>query len=138
MVLTNRLLNIDMKTLEPCNHTEADTRTCIFLHLVHAAYQSHEKVFVRTVDSDIVVLALSLFEKIRLAELWTWFGSGKIYRDIFVHIPHQQLGLSKSLALPLFHSLIGCDTASHILSCVKKSGWNAWQNTPDRHIDCPY
>ena len=45
MVLTNRLQTIDMKTLEPCNHTEADTR--IFLHLAHAASQGHKKAFVR-------------------------------------------------------------------------------------------
>ena len=85
MVLTNRLLNIDMKTLEPCNHTEADTRTCIFLHLAHAAYQGHEKAFVRIVDSATVVLALSLFENVMLAELWIGFLSGKSYRDIPVH-----------------------------------------------------
>ena len=88
--------------------------------------------------TSIVVLALSVFEKVKLAELWIRFGSGKIYRDIFVHIPHQKLGRSKSLALPLFHSLTGCDTASHILSFGKKSGWNAWRNTPDGDIDCPY
>ena len=69
-----------------------------------------------------------------------WIGSvgGKSYRDIPVHIPHQQLGPSKSLALPSFHSLTGCDTASHILGCGKKSGWNAWKNTPDRDIDCSF
>ena len=132
-MLTNRLLNIDMKTLEPCNYTEADTRTCIFLHLVHAAYQGHTKVFVPAVDCDIVVLALSLFENVMLAELWIGFSSGKSYRDIPVHIPH------KSFALPLFHSLAGCNQhISYILSCGKKSGWNEWGNTPDRDMDCPY
>ena len=105
MVLTSRMLNIDMKTLEPCNHTKADTRTCIFLHLVHAEYQGHTKVFAPAVDCDIVVLAQSLFENVMLAELWIGFVSGKSYRDIPVHIPH------KSLALPLFHSLAGCNTA---------------------------
>ena len=55
MVLTNRWLNINMKTLE------ADTRrpTWLFLHLAHEAYQGHKKVFIRTIDSEIVVLALS-------------------------------------------------------------------------------
>ena len=126
--------NIDMKTLDPCNHTEADTLTCIFLHLAHAAYQGHKKAFVRTVDSDIVVLALSLFENVRLAELWIWFSTGKIYR----HFCAYSTLTAKSLALPMFHSLTGCDTASHILSCGKKSDRNTWQNTPDRDIDCPY
>ena len=91
MVLTSKLLNIAMKTLEPCNHTEADTRTCIFLHLAHAAYQGHEKACVRPVDSDSAVLALSLFENAGLAKIWIGFVSGKSYRAIFVHFPHQQL-----------------------------------------------
>ena len=88
MVLTNRWLNIDMKTLE------SDTRTCIFLHLAHEAYQGHKQFLIRTVDSEIVIL--ELLET--LAELWIESGSGKSYRDIPVHIPHQKLGLSKSLA----------------------------------------
>ena len=45
-----------------------------------------------------------------LAELWIEFGSGKSYIEIPVHIPHQQLGLSKSLALPLFHSRLWYST----------------------------
>ena len=45
-----------------------------------------------------------------LAELWIEFGSGKSYRYIPVHIPHQQLGLSKSLALPLFPSRLWYST----------------------------
>ena len=44
------------------------------------------KTFLRAVDGDIVVLALSLFENVMLAELWIGFGSGKNYRDITVHI----------------------------------------------------
>ena len=122
MVLTNRWLNIDIKTLE------ADIRTCLFLHLAHEAYQEHKHVFIWTIDSEIVIL--ELLET--LAELWIEFGSGKSYRDILVHIPHQKLGLSKSLALPLFHSLTGCDTAHlpHLelwqeewLECMEKYFW---------------
>ena len=105
-VLSNK--PFDVSALQPCNHAEADTR--IILHLAHASSQGHDKVFVRTVDSDIVVLAIAFYEQLGLSELWIGFGSGKNYRDIPVHSIHAQLVPSKSLALPLFHALTGCDT----------------------------
>ena len=55
-----------------------------------------------------------------LAELWIEFGSGKSYRDIPVHIPHQQLGLSKSLALPLFHSRLWYSTFPTFWAVARK------------------
>ncbi|KAL8625683.1 hypothetical protein ACOMHN_043958 [Nucella lapillus] len=56
-VLTN--MEIDTSTLCPCSHEEADTR--MMLHLRHAADEGHTKAFLRTVDSDVAVLAVSLF-----------------------------------------------------------------------------
>ena len=80
---------------------------------------------VRTVDSDIVVLALWL------SELWVGFGTGKKYRDIPVHSLHAGLGPSKFIALTLFHSLTGCDTTSQFLGCGKKTAWAVWNSFPD-------
>ena len=122
MVLSNK--PFDVSALQPCNHAEADTR--IILHLAHASSQGHDKAFVRTV----VVLAIAFFEQLKLSELWIGFGSGKNYRDIPVHSIHSQLGPSKSLALPLFHALTGCDTTSKFLGCGKKTAWTAWNITP--------
>ena len=125
-VLSNR--PCDLSNLQPCNHAEADTR--IILHLVHAAQQGHKKAYVRTVDSDIIVLALRFFETLGLTELWVGFGTGKSYRDIPIHTMWFNLGKEKSLALPLFHSLTGCDTTSQFLGCGKKTAWSAWTSTP--------
>ena len=118
----------DVSAIQPCNHTEADTR--IILHLAHASTQGHDKAFVRTVDSDIVVLAIAFFDRLGLSELWIGFGTGKHYRDIAIHNIHAELGTSKSRALPLFHALTGCDTTSHFLGCGKKTAWAAWKGTP--------
>lgn len=126
-VLSNKAF--DISGLQPCNHTEADT--WIILHLAHASSQGHKKAFIRTVDSDIVVLAIAFFQQLDLTELWIGFGSGKYYRDIPVHSIQSQLGPSKSLALPLFHALTGCDTTSQFLGCGKKTAWTAWNNTPN-------
>ena len=63
IVLTNR--NFDVSGLQPCNHAEANTG--ILLHLADAAVQDHSKAYVRTVDSDIVVLALRFFDTLGLS-----------------------------------------------------------------------
>ena len=126
VVLSNR--PYDVTKLQPCNHSEADTR--IVLHLVHAADQGHRKAFARTVDSDIVVLAVGFFARIGLAELWVGCGSGKTYRDVPIHKICSDLGPSKYLALPLFPSLTGCDTTSQFLGCGKKTAWAAWSSSP--------
>ena len=51
--------NVDISDIAPCNHEEADTR--ILLHCKHAAQCEFESVAIRTVDTDIVVLAVSFF-----------------------------------------------------------------------------
>ena len=111
----------DLTDLQPCNHVEADTR--IILHLKHGVQQGHEYVFIRTVDSDVLVLAISFFQELQqigLIQLWVGLASGKHYRDIPVHEISSLLGPQKSLALPLFHALSGCDTTSQMLGCGKK------------------
>ena len=110
-VLSNK--PFDVSALQPCNHAKADTR--IILHLAHASSQGHDKAFVRAVDSDVVVPAIAFYKQLGLSELWIGFGSGKSYRDIPIHSIHAQLGPSKSLALPLFHTLTGCDATSLLL-----------------------
>ena len=53
--------------LQPCSHEEADTR--ILLHVAHCARQGLQKVVIRTVDTDVVVLAIGHFPAPRLDEL---------------------------------------------------------------------
>ena len=126
-MLTNR--NFDASGLQPGNQAEADTP--ILLHLANAAVHGHSMAYVRTVDSDIVVLALRFFDTLGLSELWVGFGTGKKYRDIPVHSLHAGLGPSNSIALTLFHSLTGCDTTSQFLGCGKKTAWAVWNSFPD-------
>ena len=45
--------------LSPCTHEEADTR--MLLHCLDAAQQGHQRIAIRTVDTDVVVLAVSFF-----------------------------------------------------------------------------
>jgi len=74
-----------------------------------------------------------LFKSLGLSELWVSFGSENNYYDISVHTIYSyiDIGPEKSLALPLFHSLTGSDTTSHLLGCGKKPIWVAWNSIPD-------
>ena len=117
----------DISGLKPFNDTEADTR--ILLHLAHAANQGHQIALVRTVYSDVVILAIHWFASLGLSELWVCLGTGKKIRDIPIHTLSAQLGPSRCIALSLFHAVTGCDTVSHILGCGRKTAWSAWQST---------
>ena len=55
-------LDADVSALSPCTQDEADSR--IFLHVAAAASCGHRQVIVRTVDSDVVVLAISAFSSL--------------------------------------------------------------------------
>ena len=61
---------IDKDGLAPCNHEEADTRA--FLHVAHAS-KTFSKVSVKVGDTDVVVLAVSLFYRLSITELWLEF-----------------------------------------------------------------
>ena len=99
------------------------------MHLAHATKQGYKTAYIRTIDSDVLIV--KFFENLGLSELWVGFGTGKKYRDIPVHTIYSDLGPSKSLALPLFHSLTGCDTTSQFLGCGKKTAWAVWTVLPD-------
>jgi len=53
--------------LAPCSHEKADSM--IFVHVKDMAQQGHTKVMIRTVDTDVVVIAVAKFLHIGLEEL---------------------------------------------------------------------
>lgn len=75
-VLANK--QFDFSSIQNTDQDEADTR--IILHLGHAVENGHKIAYVRTVDSDIVVLCIHFFPKLDgLLELWVGYGKGKHY-----------------------------------------------------------
>jgi len=54
------------------SHEEAETR--LLLHALDASKEGFKKVMVRTVDTDVVVLAITYFAQLSLNELWIAFG----------------------------------------------------------------
>ena len=82
--------DVDLQSLMPCNIEEADER--MFVHVQHAA-EHCPHILVKTVDSDVVVITLSAFHRIRgLQELWLEFGVGKHLKYIPIHEIATSLG----------------------------------------------
>ena len=53
----------DVSSLAPCTHEEADTH--MLLHLEGAVRQGHSKVSIRTVDTDVVVWAITAAQRLQ-------------------------------------------------------------------------
>ena len=73
----------DVEYLQPCSYDEADAR--IPLHVAHCARQGLRKLVIRTVDTDVVVLAIGHSPALRLDEIWVSFGVGTHFRQIAIH-----------------------------------------------------
>ena len=120
----------NVSSISPCFHEEADTH--IFVHVADLATSGYNRVVIRTTDSDVLVIGVSVMQHLKdLCELWLAFGCGKNFRYIPVHIIAQQLGNARSGGLLAFHSLTGCDTVSSLYGQGKKTAWTVWQQTPD-------
>ena len=98
----------------------------MMLHIAKAADHGHKKILVRTVDTDVVVLAVSIFQNIDIDELWIHFGVGTNAKFIAVHEIANSLGPRRCTALPFFHSFTGCDTVSGFYGIGKKKAWDTW------------
>ncbi|CAG2200822.1 unnamed protein product [Mytilus edulis] len=109
--------------LSLCNH-EADTRT--LLHVGDAVKSGMQKIMIRTVDTDVVVIAVSAVHKLNITCLWMAFGVGINFRYIPVHEIALFMGPSKSNALLFFNAFNGCDQVSSFSIVEKKTAWDTW------------
>ena len=110
--------------LAPCTQEEADTR--IFLHVSDAANHGYAKVMIRTVDSDVLVLAITAVQQLSVDEIWVALASGKSFRYLPAHEMARALGPEKCIALPFLHAFSGCDTVSSFAGRGKKTVWEIW------------
>ena len=110
---------------------------CSTLCVAHWARQGLRKVIIRTVDTDVVVLAIGHFLALRLDELWVSFAVGTHFRQIAIHEIVKNIN---EKALMLFHANSRCDTVSSYLCRGKKSAWLAGHSCPsvtDAFLDLP-
>ena len=119
------------------DHEEADTR--MFLHAAHAfsitfLRGSPVTVVFRTVDSDVVVAALSIFAGLLGinpdGNLWIMLGTGENKISYHINAIFTNLGPDKALALAYFSTLTGCDTVSSFFNKGKIGCYKAWASLP--------
>ncbi|KAG7178201.1 hypothetical protein Hamer_G004002 [Homarus americanus] len=107
----SKLVLPDLASIAPCNHEEADSRM-----LLHASQQGHHKILIQTVDTDIVVLVVSVVQGVHQDELWLAFGTGNSFRYLAAHKMATCLGPEKARALPMSFALTGCDSVQFFWS----------------------
>ena len=112
-----------------CHQEEADTR--MVLHIVHALNCGASNVLVITSDSDVVVILIHhlrrSFDTIKPdCSITVNYGTGQTQRLINIRELADVLGCQRSVALPLFVSLTGCESTSAMKGRSKRICFNAW------------
>ena len=109
----------------PCSIEKADERLLLYTLDVS---KSFDRVLIKTVDCDVVIIATAVFYKIHsIEELWIEFGKGKSIKFISVHEIVSHLGQLTSIRLIFCHALSGCDTTLSISGKRKISFWDTWK-----------
>lgn len=93
----------------------------------HLAHNGRKKILIRTVDTDVIVLAVALARTLdEEAELWVLDSSCNL----------RALGPEKAKALPMFHALTGCDTVSCFTGHGKRTAWEVWTLQLTQTLHC--
>ena len=95
----------DLPDVMSCTHEEADTR--MFVRATDGSEHGVNKILLRTVDTDVVVIGISMAQKIGCDCLWFAFGTGTIptFRYLDATAMAQALGDAKCGGIPAFHAL---------------------------------
>ena len=126
-VLTNDS-GIAISNLMPCNHEEADTR--MLLHTNILAQCGHSKGKIITVDTDVIILAITLFSSLNIEELWIEFGSGQNRRWYPIHEIVDSIGRQYCEGILFQYAFTGCDSVSSFSPCGKIKAWETWSAYP--------
>ena len=114
------------------DHEEADSR--MMLPIASAFRRGAITADLRTVDSDVVIIAICIFNQLLAinpaANLWVTLGTGDNVRNYHINSIVANLGPDKSIALALVSTLTGCDTTSCFYTKGKKSCFAAWDSLP--------
>ena len=126
------MLSLDIlnkKKLLTSSHEEADT--WMMVHVADAVDKGHNSVIIRTVDTGVVVLAVTAVHILGIKELWVSFETGKNHKILPTHSYASVLGPVSSRSLPIFHSLTGSDTKSFFAWHGKKTALNTRETYPE-------
>ncbi|CAB3990590.1 Hypothetical predicted protein [Paramuricea clavata] len=109
-----------------CDHEEADT--ILLLHYKAAAL-SHQRIIIKSPDTDVFVLCIAMQKTIG-KELLMMTGTGNKFRLIDISSILNVLDEELCACLPGFHAFSGCDSTSAFLGKGKVKPWKALQMNP--------
>ena len=115
---------LDVSNIALCSHEKADTH--LILNSADAVVKGHRRFSIRTVDTDLLELAVALFDKIKPDERWVILGTGSHFRNIAIHELMAKMDSRYCNSLPIFHAFTGCDTVS-FSGRGKKTVWATWR-----------
>ena len=113
----------DLAGLMSCRPTHR-----MFAHASDGAEHGMNKILLRTVDTDVVVIGISTAQKIGCDCLWFAFGTGTTFQYLDATSMAQALGDAKCGGLPAFQALTGCDVLSSFAGKGKRIAWTAWDD----------
>ena len=122
----------DLAGLMSCTHEEADTR--MFVHATGGADHGMNKILLRTVDTDVIVISIRMAQKIGCDCLWFALGtatSPSTFRYLDATAMAQALGDATCGGLPAFRALTRCDVTSPFAGNGKRTAWTAWDANDD-------
>ena len=97
--------DVNLSRLMPCTSEETDK--CMFLHVLHAS-ENYKSILIKTVDSDVVTVAISVFHKVpTLNEIWIKFGTEKSLKFISVQEIAAKMGKVMPKTFLFFPTLSG-------------------------------
>ena len=115
-----------------CSLEEADAR--IFVHMLDALVNGFKRLYIRTVDSDIIYIMIGHFDRFVALEpevaLAVGYGTDKHFCVIDINKMAMSITKEMRTALPVFHSFTGCDTASFFYKKGKTTFWKKLKAFP--------
>lgn len=119
-------VNVDTTALQG-RHEEADTRM-----ILHCVNSSAEFVVVCSNDTDVLVLLIAHFDKMRCRQLWMRAGTSKKPKYLPVHTVRESMKpvVPNIETILCFHAVTGCDTVSFFAGHSKKTAWKTFLEQP--------
>ena len=102
------------------DHEEADTK--LLLHAKHAA-ETHNRIVIQSLDTDVAVLSAAHFQSLGCNELWFKTGVKDKGSCIPIHTLAAKLGSQLCNSLLPVHALTGCDSNSALCGVGKKKAF---------------
>ena len=100
-----------ISSLAPYTHEEADTR--MLLHAVDSLNNGYRRIILRTVDTDVVVLAVSTVVSPEDTEIWVAFVTGKLLRYFLRMTSLKKLDMKR-------HSPFPCSTPLRVVTLCRR------------------